>query len=72
MPVEDQHNIVDDIPGDDDYNDFWRVNKVTVPADYVANTVTSLDQITMAGYTVEETDKLVNCPQFKLRTVKIF
>ena len=62
MPVEGQHNIVDDIPGDGDYNDFWRVNKVTVPADYVANTVTSLDQITMANYPVQETDMLVNCP----------
>ena len=24
------------------YNDFWLVQKVTVPADYVANTVTQL------------------------------
>ena len=25
MPVASQLNIVDDIPGDSDYNDFWRV-----------------------------------------------
>jgi hypothetical protein len=62
MPVADQLNIVDDIPGDSDYNDFWRVIKVTVPADYVANTITSLDEITMAGYTVDTMDVLVNCP----------
>ena len=62
MPVAGQLNIVDDVPGDSDYNDFWRVIKVTVPANYVANTVTSLDQITMAAYPVDTTDMIVNCP----------
>ena len=61
-PVEGQMNIIDDIPGDDDYNDFWEVQKVTVPMDYVANTVTSYAQIMDAGYSVEETTILVNCP----------
>ncbi len=61
-PVSDQLNIVDDIPGDTDYNDFWNVQKVTVPADYVANTVTSLQEIMDAGYGIEKTDIIVNCP----------
>ena len=42
-PVDGQLNIVDAVPGDSGYSDFWLVTKVTVPADYVANTVTSRD-----------------------------
>ena len=61
-PVAGQMNIIDDIPGEADYNDFWEVQKVTVPMDYVANTVTSYSQIMDAGYTIEETTLLVNCP----------
>ncbi len=61
-PVANQLNIVDVIPGDAGYNDFWNVNKVTVPADYVANTVTSYDEIVSKGYAVEKTTTLVNCP----------
>ncbi|MGA9291513.1 MAG: T9SS type A sorting domain-containing protein [Ignavibacteriaceae bacterium] len=61
-PVEGQLNIVNVIPGDSAYNDFWEVQKVTVPADYIANTVTSYQQIVDSDYTVEETVNLVNCP----------
>jgi hypothetical protein len=60
--VSDQLNIVDVIPGDAMYNDFWRVTKVTVPKDYVANTVTSFAEIQTAGYATVATDTLVNCP----------
>ena len=61
-PVEGQMNIIDVIPGDEGYNDFWHVHTVTVPANYAANTVTSYEQIMDAGYAVEETTTLVNCP----------
>jgi len=61
-PVENQLNIVDVIPGDDGYNDFWQVVRVTVPANYVANTVTSFEAIETAGYTLEPMEALVNCP----------
>ncbi len=61
-PVDGQLNIIDDIPGDDDYNDFWLVNKVAVPDDYVANSVTSLEEIQQKGYTITPTTKIVNCP----------
>lgn len=60
--VRDQLNIVDVIPGDAGYNDFWQVMKVTVPANYVANTVTSVDEIRTRGYRVEPTTMIVNCP----------
>lgn len=62
MPVSGQLNIVNVIPGDAGYNDFWQVYKVTVPQSYVANTVTSYDQIMEMQYPVMATDMLVNCP----------
>jgi hypothetical protein len=61
-PVAGQLNIVDVIPGDAGYNDFWQVRRVTVPADYVANTITSAEQIRTQDLDVEATDQLVNCP----------
>ena len=61
-PVTGQLNIVDVIPGDPGYNDFWQITKVTVPADYVANSVGSLQAIKDAGYPIESTNTLVNCP----------
>ena len=61
-PVEGQLNIVGVIPGDPGYNDFWRVNKVTVPQNYVANTITDVAEIIDSEYVIEETDIIVNCP----------
>ncbi len=61
-PVEGQMNIIDVIPGDSAYNDFWEVQKVTVPMDYMANSVTSYAEIMEMDYPMEETSILVNCP----------
>lgn len=61
-PVDGQLNIINTTPGEPDYTDFWNVVKVTVPADYVANTVTSRAEIMALGYTMEQTNTLVNCP----------
>ncbi|MFC6973519.1 hypothetical protein ACFQL1_00730 [Halomicroarcula sp. GCM10025709] len=61
-PVAEQLNIVDVIPGDDGYNDFWRVHMVTVPDDYEANTVTSVEGLRDAGYDITPTDTIKNCP----------
>ena len=61
-PVEGQLNVIDAVPGDEGYNDFWQVHRVTVPADYDANVVTSLGDIGAAGYEVSATETLVNCP----------
>lgn len=60
--VSGQLNIIEVIPGDVGYNDFWQVFKVIVPDDYVANTATSLADIQANSYTIESTDILVNCP----------
>jgi hypothetical protein len=61
-PVKGQLNVVNVIPGDKGYSDFWQVHKVTVPKDYQANAITSLDEIQRAGYKIDRTSKLVNCP----------
>ena len=61
-PVAGQLNIIDAIPGDAGYNDFWRVVRVTVPSDYVANTVTSFAELQAEGFETEMTTTIVNCP----------
>lgn len=60
--VEGQKNIIDVVPGDEGYSAFWQVNLVTVPASYVANTITSRDELMAAGHDITATDILVNCP----------
>jgi hypothetical protein len=62
VAVDGQLNVVDVVPGDAGYNDFWQVHKVTVPSSYVPNSVTSLAEITAAGFPIEPTQMLVNCP----------
>jgi len=60
--VQGQKNIIDVVPGDDGYSAFWRVNLVTVPQDYVADTLRSAADVVDSEYTMNETDILVNCP----------
>ena len=61
-PVKDQRNIINVKPGDQGYNDFWQVIKVKVPASYAANSITSFSGIQKAGYGLEATSSIVNCP----------
>jgi hypothetical protein len=61
-PVADQLPIVDVIPGSEGYSDFWRIMRVTVPSDYVANDATSRADIDTRDYRVEPTDTIVNRP----------
>ena len=63
--VKDQNNIIDVIPGDKGYSAFWQVNLVTVPADYVANTLKSADDVMKSGYKITPTEINVNCPYYK-------
>lgn len=61
-PVPNQLNIINVLPGETGYNDFWLVNKVTVPSNYRANEVASFEDIQARGYPVEATTSIVNCP----------
>lgn len=62
MPVPDQLNIINVIPGEANYNDFWQIFKVTVPGNYQANEVASYSEILARGYAVAPTTSIVNCP----------
>lgn len=57
-----QRNVIDTIPGQPGYSDFWRVYKVLVPDDYEANAIRSLADAHAAGYAIEATSIVVNCP----------
>lgn len=61
-PVSGQLNIIDVLPGETGYNDFWQVVKVTVPSGYQANQFASYDEIAASGYPQEVTAAIVNCP----------
>jgi hypothetical protein len=61
-PVEGQLDIIDALPGETGYNDFRQVWKVTVPKDYVANTVADAGALKDAGYKMEQTPMLRNMP----------
>jgi len=61
-PVAGQRNIIDTIPGQPGYSDFWRVYKVLAPDGYVANSIRSLGDAVASGYTIQETNTVVNCP----------
>ena len=61
-PVAGQRNIIDTVPGQPGYSDFWRVYKVLAPSGYVANSIRSLADAVASGYTIEATDVVVNCP----------
>ena len=62
LPVPGQLNIIDHVPGDQGYSDFWQVIHVTVPEGYVANTATSFLDIVEGGYKTETSNLIVNCP----------
>jgi len=61
-PVEGQLNVVGVVPGDEGYNDFWQVNKVTVPDEYEANAVTDVGTLMETDYDIEATSVVKNCP----------
>ena len=62
VPVQGQLNIIDVIPGSAGYSDFWHVRKVTVPTGYVANAITSVDEILEHDLPIEAMPTIVNCP----------
>lgn len=61
-PVQGQLNIIDTLPGENGYNDFRQIWKVSVPKDYAANSMSDTSTLKHAGYKMEKTDKLLNMP----------
>lgn len=68
QPVPGQRNIIDVVPGDPGYSDLWALNCVTVPADYVANTFKSADDVRKSGYPITVPGVFVNCPVVALNS----
>ena len=62
MFVEGQNNIIDAIPGDEGYSDFWHVRMVMVDDTYEANSITSAQAVADAGFEVVQAPMVVNCP----------
>ncbi len=60
--VPHQHNIIDVVPGDGGYSDLWQVNLVTVPEDYVADSITSKADLDAMSYPTVQPGLFVNCP----------
>jgi len=60
--VAGQNNVIDTIPGQPGYTDFWQVYKVLVPAGYVPNSIRSFEGAMASGFSIEATDIIVNCP----------
>lgn len=57
-----QRNVIDTIPGQPGYSDFWRVFKVVVPSNYVPNSIRSFDEAVSSGHSIQPTNIVVNCP----------
>jgi|GEM_PF-2408644 len=60
--VEGQRNIIDAVPGDEGYSDFWHVRMVMVDDTYEANSITSADAVADSGFEVVQAPMVVNCP----------
>ena len=60
--VDSQGDIINALPGESGYSAFCRLNLVTVPGSYTANTFTWSDNVTSSGYSDNVTNELVNCP----------
>ena len=60
--IDGQMNIIDAIPGQPSYSDFWRVYKILAPSSYTPNSITSFEEAVASGYEIVPTDIVVNCP----------
>jgi len=57
-----QHRVVDVIPGQPAYSDFFRVVRVMAPARYVADELRDVSAILRSGFALIETSQIVNRP----------
>jgi hypothetical protein len=57
-----QLDIVDGIPGDPGYSDFFRVAWAEVPEGYVVNSIKSADEVRGQALHVEVTGNVIDCP----------
>jgi hypothetical protein len=55
-------DLVDVIPGDGRYSDFWRLAWVEVPAEYVVGSITSVEQLRSRGLSIRPDPTIIDCP----------
>jgi len=67
IPVLGQHNIADVLPGDSGYSDLWQIIYVTVPNNYVVNSITDVTTL-LAAYSNTTVGPMVNCPVVPLNS----
>jgi len=60
--IVNQLDVVDRIPGDDGYSDFWRIAWVEVPDDFVPGSITSAAQVREHGFEIVPDPSIVTCP----------
>jgi D-ribose pyranose/furanose isomerase RbsD len=71
MMVPGQQNIINTVPGMAGYSAFWRVHMVTVPDDYEVNSLTSAAALVAAGYPMQATAIIVNCPVVNVEPMSV-
>lgn len=62
VPIPGQLPLLELLPGQPGYSDFWQVTEVEVPLGYVANTITSVAELKEAAYPEQLTLEVLNCP----------
>ena len=60
--VDGQLNVIDKVPGDDGYTDFWDLYRVRVPYDYEANTVTDAAHVENVAIELDRIGLIMNGP----------
>lgn len=60
--VPGQSSILQNVPGDPEYNPLWRVMLVEAPPNYAPSSIRSDDEIRRRGLRVIPTEIVVNCP----------
>jgi len=62
VAIDEQLPIVESVPGAEGYSDFWQLVDVTVPAGYLANSITSAAEVEATDYPQSLTTEVLNRP----------
>ena len=61
-PLPGELDLVDVIPGDARYNDFWRIAWVEVPEAFAIGSITSVEQLKSRGFPIFPDSTIIDCP----------
>lgn len=68
-PIDGRFAVIAQMHDDEGYSDFWQVFDVRVPADTPPNSIRSYEQIVEAGYPIQATSNVINCPAIRLENM---